>query len=132
VTSIIVLYSTQHLTETDANTHTKHWTEVVNPYGKVGDGRDGEMIKDPKGDKNQTRRPTVPTNPDLGISEKLSHQPKSLHRVDQHPYPGTFVALGCFVWPQWERMYIMLQSLDMPELRGYPWNSTLSETRVRR
>ena len=35
---------------------------------------------------------------------------------------------GCIVWPQWERMLLTLQRLDMPMLEG-TWWGTLSEKR---
>ena len=45
-----------------------------------------------------------------GMSHKKkllsSHQPKSIHGLAQGPC--TYVAEACPVWPQWERMYLIL------------------------
>ena len=43
-------------------------------------------------------------------SQRLSHQPKIIHGAG----PGTGVAEDCLVWPQWERMGLILKRLDAP------------------
>jgi hypothetical protein len=48
-------------------------------------------------------------------SQRLSCQPKSLVR----DLPGTYVAEGCYVWPQWERMCLTLQKLNSFGWGGY-------------
>lgn len=58
---------------------TKH-LEVENSYGKVGG-----KIEQPEGDRNPTGRPTESTNLDPGIFQNLSHQPKSMHRLEWGP-----------------------------------------------
>jgi hypothetical protein len=48
-----------------------------------------------------------------GSSQRLSHQPKSIHGLVPHPQPpDTSVAEGCHVWPQWGRMGLILQKHD--------------------
>jgi hypothetical protein len=44
-----------------------------------------------------------------GSSQKLSYQLKSWSQT-----LGTYAAEGCLVWPQWERMCLILQRLDIP------------------
>jgi hypothetical protein len=82
----VLIDSTQQLTETDTDTHSKHWTEVWDPYGRVR-GR----IEGAESDGNTTGRPTLPTNlepwelPECGL-------PTKKHMYGWSEVPGTYVA----------------------------------------
>jgi hypothetical protein len=59
----------------------KHCMEVGDSYGRVG-GR----IEGPEWDRNSTGRPTESTNLDLWSSQRLSHQPKNIPRLERGPW----------------------------------------------
>ena len=48
-------------------------------------GRAGERIEEPGEDGNATGRPTESTNLNSGGSQKMNHQPKSIHGLDLGP-----------------------------------------------
>jgi len=98
----------QQLTDTDEDT-ANHWTEVRKPYGRIR-GR----IEGAKGDGNTIRRTTVSTNLDFSEFPETK-PPKSIYmdlvcgyHPQLHPHPSSYVAEDYLVWPQWERMCLIL------------------------
>ena len=83
--------STKLLTETDANTTTKHWMEVTNPYIRVRGMTEGS-----EGLGNPTGRPTLSTNLDPWELSETEHQPKSIRAGTRHICRG-----ACLVLLQW-------------------------------
>jgi len=61
------------------------------------------LIVDPQGGDNPTGSPIVSTNLEPGSSQRLSYQAKSTYN---------YVAKGCYIRPQWERMSLILQRLE--------------------
>jgi hypothetical protein len=92
-------------TDTD---RANHWTESGNPRGKVRVRTEGA-----EGDWNPIGKTTVSTNPDPwelpGTNQRTylgwSVPPTPIH-IQQEDY--------CLVWPQQERMGLILQKLAVP------------------
>jgi hypothetical protein len=83
-----------------------YWTEIRNPYAIVR-----ERIEGTEGGGNPIAKPKVSTNPDP--SELLGIKPPT----KEHTWAGlclvpapfaTDIAENCLVWPQWERMSLIL------------------------
>jgi hypothetical protein len=72
--------STQQLMETDAETQSKHWTQLRESYGRVG-GR----IKGPGGDRDFTGRPIGSTNLDAWGLPKIEPSTKKHTFVGPRP-----------------------------------------------
>ena len=94
-----------------------HWTEVKGPYGRVRGRIEGE-----EGDGNPIGRPTLSTNLD---PQEL---PETKPPIRDHTWaglrsPGTYVAEDCLVWPQWERMCLILERLDAPGKGIQEWEA---------
>jgi hypothetical protein len=73
----------------------------------------GEGLKEPKEICNPIGRRTELHNTDP--SQRLSHQPKSIHRLVHAPPlppPPTYLAEDCLVWLQWERMCLISEQHD--------------------
>jgi hypothetical protein len=51
--------------------------ELGDSYGRI----EGRIIG-PRGNRNSTERPTESTNLDPWVSQRLNHQPKSIHGLD--------------------------------------------------
>ena len=68
--------STHQLTQTDSDIHSQ---AVDGALGVLWKNRED---CDPEGDKNSIGRPTESTNLDPWDSQRLNHQPKSIHRLD--------------------------------------------------
>jgi hypothetical protein len=81
----------------------KHWTEVRDPYRRVRGRTEG-----PQGDGNPTGRPILSTNCQLTKTEPPT---KEHTQADLRKAPGTYVAQGCHIWPQWERMCLICRDL---------------------
>ena len=45
--------------------------------------------------------------------QRLSHQPKSIY-ISWSITPSIYVAENCLVWPQWEKMCLILKRLYAP------------------
>ena len=78
----------------------KHWTEVRDPYRRVRGRTEG-----PQGDGNPTGRPTVSTNLDPW---KLPETEPPTEYTVLSKAPSTCVAEGYVIWPQWERIQLIL------------------------
>jgi hypothetical protein len=60
----------------------------------------GELGEEPEQDGNPTGRPTVSTNVDPWEISETKPRTNEHTQADLSP-SGTYVAKGCFVWPQW-------------------------------
>ena len=80
----------------------KHWTEVGDPYGRVR-----RRIEGTEGDGSPIGRTTVSTNPDpLGAPREQVTKQKAY--MGWFVAPSTYVTEDCLIWPQWERMCLIL------------------------
>jgi len=66
----------------------------------------GEGLKELKGMATPPEEQQYQLTQTPQSSQRLSHQPESIHRLPVAP--DTHVAEDCLVWPQWERMGLIL------------------------
>ena len=74
-----------------------------------------EKVSDP------IKRSAVSTNPDPGSSPRLSYQPGPHKGWSEAP--DTYVAEIYLTWPQWEKVHLILKSLDAPGKGEACWGS---------
>jgi hypothetical protein len=79
-----------------------HWSEVGDPHGRVTG-----WIEGAEGNCNYIGRPTVSTNQDPW--ELPETKPPTKEHMWAGPWPpNTYVAEDCLVWPQLERICLIL------------------------
>ena len=79
-----------------------HWTEVRDLCGRLRGKTEGA-----EEDFNPIGRTTVSTNPDPAELPRGYVTNQSIHGL-VHGSPYTYIAEDCIVWPQWERMCLIL------------------------
>jgi hypothetical protein len=89
-----------------------HWIEVGDQYERVR-----ERTEESEGDCNPIERKTVSTNLDLSELPETKPNTKELTWAGLWPQ-GTCVAEDCLVWPQWERMCLILWKFNAPGKRS--------------
>jgi len=72
------------------------------PYGRRVRGR----IEVAQGDDNPIGRPTMSANLVPSELSETKPQTKTIHGLVHGP--GKHIAEDCLVWPQWERMFLVL------------------------
>jgi hypothetical protein len=77
----------------------KLWTEAGNTYGRVR-----ERTERTERNSNPIGRPTVSPNLDLWELSETEPSTKEHTRAD----PPKACIKKCFIWPQWERMCLIL------------------------
>lgn len=102
----LVWLSSEQLTETDADIYSQPLDWGQDPCGRVR-----WRIERAKEDGNPTGRPTMSTNLDIW------EHPETEPPTKKHTWAGSsssppYVAEGCLLWPQWERIL-------MPQERGW-------------
>jgi hypothetical protein len=102
-----------------------HWTKVKDPYGCIR-GR----IEEDKGEGDPIGRPAVLTISDPKVLPETGPATRQHTWATCRPL-GTFIAEDCLVWPQWEKMHLVLMEDEAPSQRkgGEEWDEELWEQR---
>ena len=96
----------------------KHWAEPSESYGRIrGRIEDHEGVGIPQEDQQcQLSWTSGSSQSEPATKEHTQAGQRSPEHCppDTTPLPHTYVAEGCLVLPQWERIYLILQRLYEP------------------